>query len=228
MKCANKESAGAPLFEPESPNVIICEGWQDASLICALLEHLDISNCDVTYPTKAEGANGKTGIKNSLYLLSAHARTLNGVLVIGDADGNPELTFQELCDAFCDPFKPPPQAHKLHSGKHHKTAIYLIPGKGKTGALEHLLLEAVNNVNATGVHCIEQFRACVGTTADWSANKLAKMRLACYVASHCKNDPCCSPAYLWSSKNKLFDLSNTAFEELSEFLLSFSSGEESE
>jgi hypothetical protein len=222
LKCAKKESAGVDPFEPESPNVIVCEGWQDASLISGLLEHLRITNCDVTYPTKAEGANGRSGIENTVYLLSGRAGSVSGVLVVGDADDNPAASFKELVKAFCDPFKPPDEPFTVHIGRKKTTGIYLLPGKGKTGALEHLFLEAIALINPTGMHCIEELQTCANTTTDWSSNKLAKMKLACYVATHCKNDPCCSPAYLWSSKNRVFDLANMAFKELGDFLLEFS------
>lgn len=84
MKCDDKETLGGKPFEPESPFVVVCEGFHEMALVCALLRHLDISNCDVTYPKKQDGANGKTGIKNLMALLAGRSSSLNGVFVVAD------------------------------------------------------------------------------------------------------------------------------------------------
>lgn len=221
MKCAEKEVPGAPPFEPESPYVIVCEGWQDASFICALLDDLGITNCDVTYPTKKNGGNGKEAISKVVGLLAGRAADLKGVAVIGDADPDPVKSFTELCKGFTAPLHAPPQSFAVHHGKRHRAAIFLIPGQGKTGALEHLFLEAITLANPTALDCVNDYRICTQTTANWSENKVAKMRLAAYVAAHCHNDPCCSPAFLWTSKNQIFDIASPAFQELRDFLVEF-------
>jgi hypothetical protein len=56
---------------------------------------------------------------------------------------------------------------------------------------------------------------------NWSANKQAKMKLACYIATQCKNDPCCSPAFIWATKNKVLEIANPVFKELSDLLAEF-------
>lgn len=221
MKCAEKELPGAPPFEPESPYVIVCEGWQDASFVCGLLRHLGITNCDVTYPTKIDGGNGKEGINKVVGLLAGRAASLSGVAVIGDADTDPDESFKNLCTGFVSPFKAPSVCFSVLQGKRHRTAVFLIPGKGKTGTLEHLFLEAIILANSTALDCVDKYRDCTQTTTDWSENKIGKMRLAAYVAAHCKNDPCCSPAFLWTSKNHVFDIASPAFNEVCEFLREF-------
>jgi hypothetical protein len=221
LKCAEKEVAGGPPFDPESPFVIVCEGWQDASLVCGLLASLGITNCDVTYPTKTDGGNGKDAINKVVSLLVGRASDLNGIAVIADADPKPEDSFRTVCSSFAKPFEPPPKCFDIHQGRKHRTAVYLIPGRGKTGALEHLFLDAITGANPNALHCIDAYRDCTQSTADWSENKIGKMRLAAYVAAYCKNDPCCSPAFLWSSKNRILDLANPMFDELKGFLTEF-------
>jgi hypothetical protein len=221
LKCAEKEIPGAPPFEPESPFVIVCEGWQDASFVCALLERLDITNCDVTYPTRTDGGNGKDAIKKMVYLLAGRKPVLSGLAVIADADPNPEDSFKGICESFSGPYKPPPNGFEIHEHKEVRTAVFLIPGKGKTGALEHLFLDAITAANPDALICVDTLRECAQSTREWSENKIGKMRLAAYVATTCKNDPCCSPAYLWTSKNRVFEISNPAFKELSDFLIAF-------
>jgi hypothetical protein len=221
LKCAEKEVAGAPPFEPESPFVIVCEGWQDASFVCALLERLGVTNCDVTYPKKSDGGNGKDAIKKMVLLLAGRKPVLSGLAVIADADSTPEDSFKGICESFSAPYKPPPNCFEMHEHKETRTAIFLIPGRNKTGALEHLFLDAIQAVNPDGLRCVDALRECAQVTREWSENKIGKMRLAAYVATNCKNDPCCSPAYLWSSKNMVFEISNPVFKELSDFLEAF-------
>ncbi len=170
---------------------------------------------------------GKEAIGKLVGLLAGRASKLRGVLIVTDADDDPLASFTEATKAFVDPFKPPTSSYVIHKGKKHKTGVYLTPGRGKTGELEHLLLEAVLAENPKGLECIDKLGECTSTMADWKPNKIAKMRMACYVASHCKNDPCCSLAYLWAKKNKVLDIANPAFAELGDFLVEFASDEDS-
>lgn len=220
MKCDEKATKADNPFEPESPFVIVCEGFHERSLVCALLsERLGVTNCDVTFPKKS----GKSGIKDVVTLLAGREDALSGVFIVADADTNADTSFKELCNAYCDPFPPPPTAFAIHQGKKHRTGIFLMPGKGKTGALEHLLLEAAREKSPAALQCIENFETCTGTTPTWSDNKKAKMRFACYVASHCKNDPCCGTGFIWTSKNLILEIKSPVFQELCDFLTACSS-----
>jgi hypothetical protein len=141
--------------------------------------------------------------------------------VIADADPDPQKSFKDVCGGFSHPFKAPAQCFVVSDGKHHRTAVFLIPGNGKTGTLEHLFLEAITLANPTALGCVDAYRTCTNTTGQWSENKIGKMCLATYVAAHCENDPCCSPAFLWTSKNQVFLISSPAFQELTDFLVAF-------
>jgi hypothetical protein len=225
LKCDEKEAQGAKPFEPESPYVIVCEGFQDMAFVCALLKYHGISNCDVTYPKKTDGGNGQTGIKNVVSLLAGRAAELSGVFIVADADEDPAASFKEVAKAFVDPFKPPESGFTIHKTKKHRTGVFLIPGNGRSGALENLLLEAAITTNPNAMHCIEEFQRCCNTITDWPASKQAKMKFACYIASQCKNDPCCSPAYIWASKNKVLDIASPVFGELVALLKEFAAEE---
>ena len=226
MKCDEKEAVAAKLFEPESPNVIVCEGFHDAGLVEALLRHLAIDNCDVTYPKKTDGGNGESGIKTYIELLAGRYRTINGLMIVTDADENPAAKFKGISEAFCKLFVAPPKPFTIHRAKERKTGVFLTPGEGKTGELEHLLLEVISADHPDTMRCIEAFRQCPDTAnsmAGWPENKHAKMKMACYIASHCKNDPCCSLGFIWSSKNRALNIGSSVFAELSALLKEFSS-----
>lgn len=223
MKCDEKEVAAIKPFEPESPYVIVCEGFHDMSLVCRLLKRMGITNCDVTYPKKTDGGNGKDAIAQYVSLLAGRAADLQGLLVVTDADDDAAKAFKEITPAFVKPFPPPPKPFEVHKDRHMRSAVFLTPGKGKTGALEDLLLDIAVATDANGLTCVDALKTCAAPTmTGWSANKQAKMRLACYIATHCEKEPCCSPAFVWSSKYKVFDIKSPILTELADFLVSFS------
>ena len=221
MKCDKKEEQKAPKFEPESPYVIVCEGFQDLGLICALLEKLGITNCDVTYPKKIDGGNGKDAIRQVVTLLAGRP-LVEGVLLIADADGNAADSFKVLC-AGMSRFPVPKAAFIVEKTKSLRSGIFLLPGHGKTGNLEHLLLDVVRNENPGIITHVEAFRAATAETPPWSANKDAKMKMQCVVAATCKKNPYCSLSWIWSDDYKSIPvkIDSPVLEELSDFLKAF-------
>jgi hypothetical protein len=226
LKCDEKESKREKAFEPKSPYVIVCEGFQDSGLICALLKQLQITNCDVTYPKKRrDGANGKDAIFSVLYAVSQQkvaGENLRGLAVIRDADDNPKDSFEEAAAKFPAPYAAPEESFKVERAK-YRTGIFLIPGKGKTGTLEHLLLDAVAAKNPPVLECVNKLETCANWRVDWSSNKTAKMKMHSVVASFCKDDPGCSLGFIWSKKaDNPMDIASPVFKELADFLRAFS------
>lgn len=214
MKCDDIKATAR--FEPESPFVIVCEGFHEGSLVCELLKHLKITNCDVTFPKK----NGRSGIAEVVGLLAGRAWDLHlkRVFIVADAETNAGTSFTDMCKAFVFPFRAPKTPFTVRQDKHFRTGIFILPGAGKNGALEHLLLDAAKEKTPEHLKCIETFEECVGTTGGWSENKKAKLRLACYVATHCQNDPCCGTGFIWRSDNVMLDIASGVFKELGDFL----------
>ncbi len=221
MKCDEKEAKREKPFEPESPYVIVCEGFQDSGLICALLRHLKITNCDVTFPKKRrDGANGKDAIFAILKLLSGFKP--EGLAVIRDADENSDDSFKETAAGFPTPYGAPRTAFTVEKAK-HRTGIFLLPGRGKIGTLENLLLDAVAAKTPPVIDCINQLEHCANWRAGWGNNKNAKMKMHCAVASFCKDDPGCSLGFIWSKgADNPMDISSPIFKELADFLREFS------
>jgi hypothetical protein len=222
LKCDEKEKARDVAFKPESPFVIICEGFQDAGFVCALLKNLKIDNCDVTYPKKRrDGANGQSGIAAMLGLLAVEP-LVKGIALLWDADTDAEESFKEACAAFISPFHPPKQSFSIEEHKDRKTGIFLIPGEGKTGTLEHLLLKAVKESHADLISCIDAFNSNYPRGERWAENKKVKRDMHCVVAAFCEDDPGCSIGFIWQKrKDNPIDLSSAHFDELKSFLRSF-------
>jgi hypothetical protein len=225
LKCANKDTPESKSFVAESPYVIVCEGYRDLGMICALLKHIGIDNCDVTYPKKVDGANGESGISAVVNLLAADFEDLRGIAIIRDADEDPVKAFKEASSAFKAPLKAPKKSFSIEGDK-FRTGVFLIPGKDKLGALEHLLLEAISTERADILPCVETFRGCCGESLTWTSKKQAKAKMACIIATHCKDDPCCSLAYMWGKRDIPIDISHPAFNEPTEFLKEFSAESE--
>lgn len=221
MKCDEKELKREKSFEPESPYVIVCEGFQDSGFICALLKRLGITNCDVAFPKKRrDGANGKGGIAQMVGLLKD--RKLDGVAVIRDADDDPADALLEAQAAFSDPYSAPAAPFLIEQEK-NRTGIFLIPGNGKTGTLDDLLFSAIAAPHRPAIECVETFHACSAWTAGWTNNKKAKMKMHSLVAAVCQDDPGCSLGFIWSKgADNPVDISSPVLKELADFLKAFS------
>jgi hypothetical protein len=223
LKCDEKEKSRPAPFKPESPLVIICEGFQDSGFIAALLKHLNITNCDVTFPKKKRNkSNGLDGMPSMAELLVPEP-TVKGIAFIRDADDNAEKAFKDACEGFPSPYKAPKKSFVPEKNESRTTAVFLIPGKGKTGTIEHLLLEAVFAVHKDLQKCVLGFEACRKNTATWDENKKAKMKMLSVIASFCEDDPGCSLGFIWSKgADNPIDIASPVFTELATFLKEFS------
>lgn len=224
MKFDDKEEFQHPPFKPESPFVIVCEGFQDGGFFCALLKHLNITNCDVTFPKKKrDGANGKEGIPAMVRLLS-EVPTVQGIAVMRDADEDANASFTEAQAAFVAPFPVPTHSFVVERERDKATGVFLIPGNGQLGALETLLLKAVFASHAEFAICMNSLEGCHQVTANWTENKKAKMRMQCVIASFCQENPGCSLGFIWGKgKDNPIDIASTVFQELADFLHDFTS-----
>jgi hypothetical protein len=222
LKCDEKELSRSEPFKPESPFVIVCEGFQDAGFICALLRHLRVGNCDVTFPKKKrDGANGEGGIAAMVSLLSA-VPSVEGIAIIRDSDNDAAQSFETACAAYAKPFDVPEQPFTVKRGRHKTTGVFLMPGKGRTGALEHLLLAAVFATHLPLANCIRSLEICNQRATNWSENKKAKMKMQCVIASFCQDDPGCSLGFIWhKGADNPIDFTSPVFQELAAFLIDF-------
>lgn len=221
MKCDKKESYRKDSFEPESPYVIVCEGFQDVGLICELLKHLSIVNCDVTYPKRSEGGNGKEAIGIALSLLAGRPE-VEGVLVVADSDSNQAQAFADVCSVL-GRFPAPPKAFSVLKHKAMRTGVFLLPGEGRTGALEHLLLEVVRGERPDIITQVETYRTDTEGARPWPDNKNAKMKMQCIIAATCKRNPYCSLAWVWEHDTIPLRIDSPVLKELSDFLVDFAS-----
>jgi hypothetical protein len=197
-------------FKPESPSVIVCEGLHESHLVCALLKHLGIQNCDVTFPKKKMG---KDGISEVVSLLVPET-AVSGIAVIRDANGDPAHAFTNACAGFSAPYEVPPTPFIVHRGRHRKSAVFLMPGNGRNGTFEHLTFEAFATSHAELARCIDTLETCAVNTAGWAGNDKAKMKMQCAIACYCEDDPQSSLAFIWHKVHNPLDIASPSFREL--------------
>jgi hypothetical protein len=197
----------------------------DAGFISALLVHRKIKDYEVGCPSSGlGGGQGKDSIGKYLEAVAVNPNGLKGVVVIADTDDDPSKIFKQIVKAFegVTPLLPIPKKLYTVAGDNPRSAVFLIPRKGKKGTLEHLLLEAAFAKRPKLKKCLDSFEKCVGSNKAWPRNKKAKSRLTALTALHCKDNPASSLAWIWSHKGNPVPIESTYFDHISAFLSEFS------
>ncbi len=213
------------------PFFIVTEGMGDARLIDEILQFRGITNCSVGCPSR-ESSKNKTG-KDAFpdYLASiqtartrVNSVTLRGILVIGDADTDADVAFGAIRDALNDAIFPTPdRSFSIQEIATFRVAVYLLPGQGRTGTLEHLLLEAALLKKPELEKCLDDFSDCTGALRSAKQNKQAKMRMSVLAGAFCEDNPWCSAHTMWSDVKNPVPIDTTCFDHLSAFITDFRS-----
>lgn len=206
------------------PFVIVCEGMGDATFVDHLLIDQGIGNCCVGCPSDVTGAgSGLQRIPSYLGAIQAITQgrgILSGIAVVADADNSPKKNFQLLKKGFKDAQLPEPDlAYSISANTPIRVGVYLVPGVGRKGTLEDLLLEAAFKGGPQLEKCIDDFSACAGIKAgDWTPNQRAKMRLSALVAVTCQHNPWASSNTMWSDSLCPVPIDSSCFQEIKKFL----------
>jgi hypothetical protein len=211
------------------PFFIVTEGMSDARLVDNLLQSKNITNCSVGCPsTTSSKGTGKDAYPNYLAVIQiargrAKSARLSGLLVIADADADANATFHTVTSALESATFPSPAQPFSIEGDPFRVAVYLLPGQGKTGTLDHLLLEAALTKASNLAKCLDDFSACTGALRSAKPNQLAKMRMSALAAAFCEDNPWCSANTMLCDSNSPVPISSSCFDHLSGFLAKFSS-----
>jgi len=209
------------------PFLIVCEGYGDARFIDALLGAANIVNCSVGCPSTTGGTgSGKDGIAKYLKAIQAVVQSgkaeLQGLLVIADADGNAATSFNTMVAAMQAAAFNAPAAPFTLSGAPLRTGLFLIPGQGLTGCLDHILWDAAIQQNPALTQCVTDFFNCTGNRiAAAIPNNQAKMRMSAIAAAHCVDNPWTSAALMWSDAGNPIPANSPRFNDLVQFLQQF-------
>jgi hypothetical protein len=207
------------------PFFIATEGMGDARFVDELLQFRTITTCSVGCPsTVSAGGTGKNAFtKYFLAIQTARARAqsvpLRGLLVIADANGDANRSFNAIAKALEDAqFPKPPRAFEIAQVNGFKVAVYLVPGEGETGTLEHLLLRSVFAKSPDLENCLDAFSSCTGGLKSSKPNAQAKMRMSALAATFCAENPWCSAAAMWSDRGNPVPINSDSFRHLGDFL----------
>jgi hypothetical protein len=209
------------------PFFIATEGMGDASFVDELLQFRGITNCSVGCPSKESSkGTGKDAFPDYFAAIQtarsrAQSTRLLGLLVIADADMNADKAFGAIREGLGQATFPVPENPFSIEGNDFRVAVYLMPGEGKTGTLEHLLLDAVFAKKASLQKCLDDFSTCTGALRSSKPNKLAKMRMSALAAAFCEDNPWCSPNIMWSDKKNPVPIDSACFNHIGDFLTRF-------
>lgn len=216
-------------FLPQ-PFFIATEGMGDARFVDELLRFKGITNCSVGCPSQ-QSAKGKTG-KDAFpdYFASIqvargrlNSARLQGLLVIADANASSGKAFKAITTALESATLPAPRTPFSIEETDLRVGVYLLPGEGRTGALEHLLLEAVFAKTETLPDCLDKFSTCTGALRSSRPNQLAKMKMSVLAAAFCEDNPWCSANTMWSDGNNPVPIDSACFNVIADFLSAFAS-----
>jgi hypothetical protein len=209
------------------PFLVVTEGTGDARFVDKLLQFKNITNCSIGCPsTQSAGGMGKKSFLNYLSAIQtvrtrAESVPLRGLLVLTDANGDADQSFNDVVSALRGAtFPVPDSAFNVKEGN-PKVAVYLIPGVGETGTLEHLLLKAVFQKTPSLQRCVDDYSQCTGGLKSAKPNIQAKMIMSALAATFCAENPWCSLAYMWSDKDNPVPIGSSHFDPLSNFIRSF-------
>lgn len=214
---------------PESlprPFVIVGEGYGDVCFVDEILKVHKINNCSVgCHNRETETKEGSKGHLDDYLAGIAFARTrkdsaqLSGLLVIVDADEDPTRQFKMVTDLLEDNgFPKPTKPFVVEAHGNLRVAVFLHPGRDRTGTLEHILLEATFKAKPNLEKCLEDFAKCTGVIPTATENQQAKMRLSSLVGACCTENPWASIALLWHSKGNPVPIESECFKPLADLM----------
>jgi hypothetical protein len=212
------------------PFFIATEGMGDARFVDELLKFKGITNCSVGCPSweSSKGKTGKDAFSDYFAAIQTARRRVSstpmlGLLVIADADMNADKAFGGIRTDLGLAMFPVPENPFSIEGNGFRMAVYLLPGEGKTGTLEHLLLDAAFAKTASLQKCLDDFSTCTGALRSSKPNKLAKMRMSALAAAFCEDNPWCSANTMWSDDKNPVPIHSACFSHIGDFLTRFAS-----
>jgi hypothetical protein len=143
---------------------------------------------------------------------------------VADADGNATDSF-DLVRVALDTatFPAPSRAFSIEDVGGLRVAVYLVPGDGETGTLEHLFLKAVFDQTPQLATCLDEFSTCTKGLQSPKPNNLAKMRMSALAAAFCQDNPWCNVNAMLGDPNNPVPIASKHFGHLTDFLIKFRS-----
>jgi hypothetical protein len=205
----------------DQPYLILGEGRRDQLFLQSLANHKGITGIQF------EGSTGYTGFANSLkgaWSSRTGFDRLNGLVLVGDNDPNEGKTFRSIRDqlqnaGIASPAKPLTIARRQDSPA---VAVIMMPFDGtdtlKVGALESLLLPAIEHAHPKETQCYDAMFHCVGADQWPSPSSRDKLKVRCILSSCSPSNPMCGVETWFSPNNPLIPLDWMGFDGITKLL----------
>ena len=185
------------------PNLILVEGKDEENFFNALLKEMEIEDYQIL------SLGGKDNFPKNLSVITAAPGfdQVKKLGIIRDADENYDNALKSICGAlnFCR--LPIPSTTNQLEGENPAVGIFIMPGEGKSGALEDLLLESVQNDQATP--CVNNYFVCLKENlSNWPPKNISKSWIHAFLSSRpdgTKRLGEAAQAGYWSFDNPAFD-----------------------
>lgn len=218
-------------FEFKNPFVMLGEGVADNAFFQRLCEKRSLPKFDFPFPDRIRGKEGKTlGGKDSFGEMLQHIEPIQalnpsryGIVIAIDCGDNVQKAFKhvakqvETTGFYPCPKKPNEITRPNDRSKHMPPlALMLIPGEGKTGALETLCVEFLRKRHEKNATCLDQYLACLDQNGveigGWGAEKRGKAEMQCLIATTNRDDP--NKSARFAIEAGLIEVCNPVFDEI--------------
>ena len=189
--------------------LLIVEGEDERRFFTALLKHMDIKDIQVL------PIGGKTQIHSKLKAITSTAyfrKRVESLVIVRDADSNPQSAFQSVCTALQKAGLPIPSKLMAFTPTKPKVGIIVLPDGDSAGMLEDLCLRAVGNEPV--MECIEQYFSCLEQKGISLPRNMSKAKIHVYLASKPEADKRLGEA----SEAGYWPWGNQVFEKIKQFL----------
>jgi hypothetical protein len=197
----------------DGPYYVACEGDGDAAFVEHLLKHCGLAGFAV------KPSQGRTRFEGHLcgVATSSDRRRLRCLVVLADNDDAPTTRFEGVQRALNAAGFPVPDRPQVIVPGSPSVGVFMVPSAGRIGALETILLEAVDDADPGLRRCVDEFVDCQANVKTWSLVKQAKMRLHASIAATCVEDPGAALSRVWNKTGNPIPLHSGRFNELAGF-----------
>ena len=203
---------------PEARVFLVCEGNNDKAVLEGAAKEAGVA-------VIVERMKGKGGLKDNLDVV-ADGHTLRSVntraLAVfldanGDAKAEEENATAAMREVFgCSDDFPHGEIKPLEvRGRRMSAGVFIMPGGGRPGALETMILESIRDKFPDAMACVRDFRECARKACKGPVKKEAKKKAQAMLSAlpeHCLN-------FIDMIEAGKIDFSDSAFKELRDFLL---------
>lgn len=195
--------------ELKHPILILVEGPSDKFFFECFCEKQNFENIDFIC---VEGKPNFSKQIKALKLSSNFDAVVKSLGIIRDSDDNQVGSFQSIGDALRSAGMPVPSAPMEIAGEEIRVCSLLLPGNGRPGELEDLIIESWKDDPVS--ECVDEYFKCVERKKRYLPRKLSKAKVQVYLGSQKEIDDRIGIA----AKKGYIDFDHPAFNIIRDFL----------